>query len=114
MEENTTPRRGRKRANPPVLDNAIQAEVTLADHIRNRQIGNDGLGTQAVSDGSSKGLCWLEMVEYVLKHNSHSNRITLVSHPEANGFIETNNLGNIATVKGNQFIQLNTGEVVKI
>jgi hypothetical protein len=53
-------------------------------------------------------------VKLVLAKNSHDYRISCVIHPDADGVIETPNLGNIRTDKGIASYQLNTGEIILI
>lgn len=52
------------------------------------------------------------MIKYVKDNNSADKRISLVIHPDADGLIITDNMGNIRTEKGLSAIQLNTGEII--
>lgn len=54
------------------------------------------------------------MIQWVKDNNSSDYRITKVIHPDANGLIITDNLGNIETEKGLSAIRLNTGEIIKM
>lgn len=54
------------------------------------------------------------MIQYVKDNNSADKRISLVIHPDADGLIITDNMGNIRTEKGQSAIQLNTGEIVRV
>jgi hypothetical protein len=110
MENVTNPRRGRPRKNTPVPNNASEGADASGIDSGNWETGATGNRTQA----NAKRATWLELVELVKVKNSHSHRISCVIHPDAEGLVITENLGNIRTEKGECGYQLNTGEIIKI
>ena len=114
MEAITRTRPGRPRKNPPVSSHVAEGEDAACIDIRDGEISADGFESQPVANGSGKGLDWNGMIQWVKDNNSRDYRITKVIHPDANGLIITDNLGNIETEKGLSAIQLNTGEIIKM
>lgn len=112
MEINTSARRGRKRKDSSTGETSGSSEAPSSNDIREREIGRDGQSIPSISDGESAGCSFAELVEIVRKKNSHDHRISCVIHPEADGVIQTDNLGNIRTEKGSIGYQLNTGEII--
>jgi hypothetical protein len=110
MENITNPRRGRPRKAAPVPNIIGEGEDAISIDSGNGEIGATGDRTQENASGTS----WVQLVELVKSKNSHSHRISCVIHPEAEGFIQTDNFGNIRTEKGECGYQLNTGEIIKI
>lgn len=114
METITRTRPGRPRKNPPVSVNVAEGEDASGIDNGNREVGTIGHSTQPVATGANKGLDWNGMIQYVKDNNSADKRISLVIHPDADGLIITDNMGNIRTEKGLSAIQLNTGEIIRM
>lgn len=114
MENSTATRRGRKRKNPPANNATGEGESQVAIDTGEREVGGTGYVVQAVSARKSEGCSFAELVEIVKQKNSHEYRISCVIHPDADGVIQTDNLGNIRTEKGECGYQLNTGEIIKL
>ena len=114
MENITGTRRGRPRKSAQLPVDAEQAKSASNDNIRDRETSGTGITSPAESNGTSQGLSYLGLIDLVKSKNSHSYRISCVIHPEADGVVITDNMGNIRTEKGECAYQLNTGEVIKI
>ena len=114
MEERTAKGRGRPRKNPPTHNAVGEGESPSPIDIRERETSGDGQPLPSVHDGKGEGCSFAELVEIVRRKNSHDYRISCVIHTEADGVIQTDNLGNIRTEKGLCGYQLNTGEIVLI
>lgn len=114
MEAVTSKRRGRPRVNLPVSDDAAKDSNASPDNAGIGEACKSGFGTQTEPIAETEKLDWLGMIEYIKSINSHSHRVSLVIHPDANGLIITDNMGNIASEKGIHGYQLNTGEIIRI
>ena len=113
--ENVTPaRRGRPRKAAPVPNNAGEGENASHVNIRDGETGGTRSEAQAEPLRPSEGVDFGKFVEFIKKINSHSYRVSCVYHPEGGEVIQTDNLGNIRSEKGELGYQLNTGEIIRI
>lgn len=114
MEKVAGKGRGRPRKDLSVSVDIVEGESSPNLDNGERETGSTGFEAQADVIRPSKRFDWSELVDYVIKHNRRDYRIMCAFHPEASGFIETQDLGNIRTEKGDVAIELNTGEIIKL
>ena len=114
MEDLAPKRRGRPRKDSSRNNAVGEGENLPANDIRDGETGGNGAYPQADNGGKGEGVSYADLVKLVLAKNSHDCRISCVIHPDAEGVIETPNLGNIRTDKGIASYQLNTGEIILI
>ena len=114
MEEVTTKRRGRPRKDSSRNNAVGEGENLPAIDIRDGETGGNGVHPSEVNGGKGQGISFSDLVNLVISKNSHEHRISCVIHPDAEGVIETPNMGNIRTDKGIASYQLNTGEIILI
>ena len=114
MEELATKRRGRPRKDSPRDNITGEGESVIGIDAGKRETGGSGYVIQEVATRKSQGCTFAELVELVKQKNSHDHRISCVIHPDADGIISTDNLGNIRTEKGECGYVLNTGEFIKL